>query len=546
VALSLALPSFAEVIATVDRTTVELNESFTLKLTVDSQIDVEPNVSALESDFFVGSRSNMSNTTIINGEVSRTRIWSFVLMAKNAGNLTIPPIAVGSDQSNPVRIMVAPQSTAVPGEADIFITAEVDNTSSYVQAQVLYTVQTYRAVATRQPRWSEPVASGVEALVEVAGEEKNYEAQLNGRAYHVVERTYAFFPQESGELQIAPAQFQARVLVNGRITGRKVFQSEAVAITVNPIPPPPADYPDAAWFPAKAVELRQDWSRELGGVPAGEPITRHVTVHASGQLQTQIPQLQPANVPNIRVYPDKPEERTVAGEGGIRAMRRDQYALIGMQAGDVELPELVLPWWNVDAGEWRLATLPATILTISPSQHAEVAPPPIEEQPIDPPAENVETVVVHSEMWRRISEGLAVLWVITLVTWWWSRRERKAKVAREPQEPPLHKQQARALKSARKAALAGEGGGLKTALLEWARLQWPDDAPRNVGDLAARVSLPLSSELKRLCSASYGPEGRDWDGDAIARALRSFSVIEDENTEVPLDELPPLYPGKAA
>ena len=58
-----AAPASAAVVASVDRTTVELNESFTLKLTVDSQIDVEPNVSALEADFFVGSRSNMSNTT---------------------------------------------------------------------------------------------------------------------------------------------------------------------------------------------------------------------------------------------------------------------------------------------------------------------------------------------------------------------------------------------------------------------------------------------------------------------------------------------------
>lgn len=149
-------------------------------------------------------------------------------------------------------------------------------------------------------------------------------------------------------------------------------------------------------------------------------------------------------------------------------------------------------------------------------------------------------------MWRRISEGLAILWVMTLVTWWWSRRERKARVAREPQEPPLHKQQARALKTARKAALAGDGAGLKSALLEWAGLQWPDDSPRNVGDLAARVSLPLSAELSRLCSASYGPEGRDWDGDAIARALRSFSVPGDDSAEFSQDELPPLFPGKAA
>ena len=221
VAFFLAIgPASADIIATVDRSSVELNESFILKLAVDTQFTAEPSAAGLDANFFVGSRSYTDNTTILNGEMQRSRTWSFILMAKREGNLTIPPISIGSEQSNPVRIIVLPQSIAVPGEADIFVTAEVDRAESYVQAQVLYTVKTYRSVATRQPRWSEPASSGVETLIEIAGEERNYEALLDGKAYNVIERIYAFFPQESGELHIAPARFEARVLRDRRITGR--------------------------------------------------------------------------------------------------------------------------------------------------------------------------------------------------------------------------------------------------------------------------------------------------------------------------------------
>jgi hypothetical protein len=38
----------ASVIASVDRADIELNESFTLKITVDTAIDTEPDASALE------------------------------------------------------------------------------------------------------------------------------------------------------------------------------------------------------------------------------------------------------------------------------------------------------------------------------------------------------------------------------------------------------------------------------------------------------------------------------------------------------------------
>lgn len=544
VALGLGAPVAANVLATVDRASVELNETFILKVTVDSQIDTEPNTSGLEKDFLIGSRSQISNTSILNGEVRRSRTWSFALMAKREGELIIPPISIGSERSNPVRVSVAPQSIAVPGEADIFITAEVDTTDSYVQAQILYTVKTYRAVATRQPRWSEPEVSGVETLVEIAGDEKNYEALLNGKAYNVIERHYAFFPQESGEFKVAPARFEARVLRNGRITGRKVFQSESSTVVVNPIPPPPEDYPDAVWFPASSVELSQDWSRDLQGLLAGEPITRHVTVVVAGQLETQIPELPLGKLSNIRVYPDKPELRTVAGDGGVRALRRDQYALIGTLAGDVELPELVLPWWDVNAGEWKVARLPATVLTFLPSANelAELQAPPVTGSAA---TAAVEGRIVYSELWRRVSEVLLLVWLLTLLFWWLSNRARM-QMPKEPEAPPIHKQLARHLKSARKAALSGDASGLKSSLLAWGRLQWPDNSPRNIDKLATRVSMPLSVELHKFCSASYGPGSSDWNGESIAKALRSFAVISDDNAVAAVDDLPPLFPNKAA
>ncbi len=77
VMLSVSFPGWcaAAVIASVDRDEVELNESFTLKVIVDSAIEVVPDVSALDQDFYIGSTSQLSNTTIVNGQISRSRTW---------------------------------------------------------------------------------------------------------------------------------------------------------------------------------------------------------------------------------------------------------------------------------------------------------------------------------------------------------------------------------------------------------------------------------------------------------------------------------------
>jgi hypothetical protein len=462
-------------------------------------------------------------------------------MAKQAGDLVIPPISVGNERSNALAITVAPQSAASPGESDIFVATEVDYTESYVQAQVLYRVKVYRSVATRQPRLFEPDISGVDVLVEIAGEERNYESLINGKNYNVVERVYALFPQASGQISIAPARFEARVLRDGRITGRKVFESEPVTIDVKPIPPPPQDHPDAAWFPAKSVELSEEWSRAPDSLPAGEPITRHVTVTALGQLSTQIPVIEAVESDGVKIYPDKPDLRVSAVPEGVLASRKDQYAMIGVEAGEVRLPALQLPWWNIDEDAWEIATLPARSIEILPSGDT----PPEPEVALQVPESFREpgpTRVIQSPFWRNTSVALASLWALTLLLFWLSRRE-PARARATPQAPPVHKQQSRLVKEARRAAREGDMHAAKAALLEWGRLQWPVGSPRSIADIAARVSAPLSTELATLGRLSYGPGGKAWEGARLDRALRSFTVVSAPEEQDSAKGLPPLMPS---
>jgi hypothetical protein len=520
ISLLLLMASAAEaaVKARVDRNTVDLNESFLLEIVVDSDIDSQPDVSALETDFEVGQSSQLSNTMYINGEITRSRTWTYQLMARRAGNFEIPPVRVGNELSQPILITVREPAKAPPGEADVFITSEVDLAETYVQAQVLYRIKVYRAVPTRQPALRDPDFGGVEVLIEQAGDERSYEARLNDRTYNVVERVYAIFPQESGEVTISPARFEARVLRDGRITGRKIFTSEPQTVRVLPIPEPPADFPQAAWLPARDLVLSERWSREIDELEAGEPITRTVTVSAVGLLETQIPVIDPPVIQGLNVYPDRPELKRSVEPGGIRGIRNEQYAMIATKSGEKSLPEMKLPWWDVSAREWRVATLPGRTISVMSSGEPAIPDEPVQ---VVTPAEDTapdEVVTVESELWQRIAEALAVLWLLTLAAWWWSSRSRRER-KREPKEaapPPVHKQQAQCLKTARKAALEGDGAGVRQALLEWSRLEWPAGAPRSIGELAERVSAPLSDELRGLSNAAYGANGSHWDGEAKA------------------------------
>ncbi len=285
---------------------------------------------------------------------------------------------------------------------------------------------------------------------------------------------------------------------------------------------------------------------------AGEPATRIVTLSALGQIETQLPAVDAPEVDGLNIYADMPELSRSLETGGIRGVRKDQYAIIGVSGGQVVLPAVEVPWWNLETGEWQVATLPERTLTIKGVE----APPPIQ-----PPAEEVapaeasetpavatpEEAVAVVTFWQRATEILAILWLLTIAAWWWSSRSgpRRQRAPREPQEPPVHKQQAQLLKAARKAASVSDAQGIRQALLDWGRLQWPADAPRSIGELASRVEAPLRNELERLSAASYGKASSEWDGTKLADALRSVTIVAEHSQVREREALPPLMPPAA-
>jgi len=533
--------ALATVTARVDRPAVDLNESFLLEVKIDTLGDLEPDLSVLEEDFVLGTVSSLNNTSIFNGQIRRSRTWSISLMAKSVGQQRIPAIAIGNEKTTPITITVKKPAEVLPGEADVFVTSEVDVSGTFVQAQILNRIKVYRAVNTRQPSLQVPTISGVEALDELVGADRIYESILNGKAYSVVERTIAIYPQENGEITLSPARFEARVLRDGRITGRKVFISETHTISVAPIPPPPADYPDAQWLPAQDVRLSEEWSRDLSDIKAGEPITRHVTISALGQIETQLPALELPEIGGINVYSDKPDLSRAVEEQGIRGIRKDQYAMIALRAGVVEIPEVTVPWWDLEAGAWRVARLPGRTINVEAAEMiAEVVQSP--DPSVDTGAgTSVAATSAANGTWKKASQLLVVVWVLTLLAWWWSTR-RMPRSRREPAPPPIYKQQAKFIKAARKAALAGDKRALRKALIEWGRLQWPDDVPRSIGDLANRVAAPLADELHRLSAVSYGQTDAVWDADALAKSLRSIVIREAVAESDVSHPLPPLMP----
>jgi hypothetical protein len=524
--------------ASVDRPVVRDNESFTYTLRAEGSVRGDPDLGALTEQFEVLGSASEKRIGIINGRTSQVTTWTYNLMPKSAGEFTLPPARVDGIQSNAVALRVTAPETSGNAPSDIFMELDAQPATVYVQSQVIFTLRLFVGVATGRATLTQPEVTGGEAIVEKLGEDSQYQTERAGRTFLVRERRYAVFPQAAGTLTIGPATFEAMVIPDRGFSRVQRFRSGSLEVAVQPAVPPPAALAGAAWLPARRIALSDNWSDDSAELAVGIPRTREVTIEADGLLETQLPDVTLTQQPGIRQYADQPELTRELTPQGFKATRRVAMAVIAQTPGDVTLPRIELPWFNVATESWEVASLQDRTLTILPS--TEVAqPPPLTEQtttalPVGAPA---------SRLWQGVSAGLALGWVATAVLWWRSSRvsgrgaRRMTTAQRSTASRPNER---KLLRAAQAACAANDADAARRALLEWAAARFPSAPPRSLGALASLLTEPVAGEVLDLEAQIYGTGSGKWEGSALRDALAALDAVRTKDEQAKEDLLP-LY-----
>lgn len=521
--------------ASVDRATVRENESLTYILRAEGQTRERPDLESLAVDFdILETRSSMS-VQMAGGQTSTVTEWLMQLMPRSPGQFTLPPVSLAGALSNPVDVEVLP---ALSGDApaDIFLEVEATPQTAYAQAEVIYTVRLYRGVNTGRSSLSEPEVEGGEAIVERLADDREYQVVRDGRQFATLERRYAIFPQSAGPLTIQPVTLDAVVITSSGFRGVQVFSSEAVELEVLDPVPPPQQWVDAAWLPARTLALTERWSAEGEPMTAGIPQTRTLIVEAEGVQESQLPELAILPADGIRQYPDQPELAREVTQRGLQARRTERYAVIAQAEGRPMLPDLVLPWFDVTEGAWKAASLPPRELEILPSTE-QPAVQPVLDQP-EAPADAAEAP--SSGLWQAVSAGLFVAWLATLGLWWQSRRPAPEPASHAEQATPRRTSNRRLLRQLRAACQANDGRRAHDLLLEWGALRLPGPAPSSLGAMAQRLPGGFAEAVAELERSLYGPDAGSWNGAVLAAELSEVDSVS-SSTDRRDDTLLPLY-----
>ena len=540
----------AAISISIDRKPVRVNESFQLFFESEQTPDQDPDFSPLQKDFVILSSSQSHNISIINGEYRRSLKWTLLLMPKEVGEFIVPGVHFGKDQSKSFKIEVksAGQNSA-PADGDLIFELSADKATIPVQGQVVVKLRLLTNLNVSAYQMHDLEIDGVEVVIEPLGRTRQYQTQLGGKPFLVREKKFALFPQQSGQLKIKP------VLAEIRLTSRaqtlfnpfpesgnlRRILSQGLTLEITSV----SDTFDAPnWLPATSIRLVEKWQGDLNRIIVGEPVTRTISLVAQGLTAAQLPDLVVKDIAGVKQYPDKPLLQNQRTTMGIIGTREQKIALIPTVAGSFILPEIAVPWWNVDTQRQEVALIPSRTINVSPATFKV----PVLLPNFDPfPASAIDSLLLTKantktgSFWVWVSLFLAIGWMVSIAVWWISRGRftRSGPAATVATSTSLRK----AKRRLNRACTDHNAREAMEALLEWARCFEPDRRFVRLSQIAQYFGEPLGQHIDRLNENLYSQSKIEWDGKDLWQACVSISSSQKERAGKEVDtRLQPLNP----
>ena len=367
----------------VDRAELARGETLTYTIRIyeqrqGMQLDLTP----LTDDFDVLGTRTSSQVRSINGQTESWTDYIVTLFPLTEGELTIPPIEINNLQTEPIVISVVNEGPRSNQDNDeLFLEIEVNKEALYVQEQLLFTVKLYYTInGIRNPQFTELEME--DTVIQLIGSPNQYEQIIEGVRYGVYEKRYVIFPQRSGPLEIPDILFRGEVtdgssnFVFRNLNTRRVTAFiEGITISVNERPVDAQEFDN--WLPVTNLSISEEWSTDLENLSVGDSITRTITLTADGLDGAVLPPFSPETLDGINVYQDPASIERTYVDGSIVGTRVESSTLVPVIAGTIEIPEIVIPWWDVSSDELKEAVITAKSIQVStiegeiPSEQAE-------------------------------------------------------------------------------------------------------------------------------------------------------------------------------
>ena len=397
--------------ASVDKTVLEIGDRLTVTYSTDGD---GTNFRAPKfSDFkLLMGPSQSQNIQIINGKISRSLSFSFVLEAIKEGKFTIPAATITIDgkeiNSNTVQVQVLPPSQAklerMKKEKEqeentrkqaidlinenLKIEVQVDKTTAYIGEPV---VATYRilmhpqlAVLQLTPEKTPQLNGFWNQEIDIGKIEYNLQ-NINNKTYQVaVIKKVILFPQQSGKLLIDSYEFNTtvRLQIQGQRRQRNdpfdqffdsffddffnrtykdfntIVKSPTITINVKELPKnAPLSFTNAVGSFSVNSWLDKTTTK------TGEAVTYRLKIEGKGNLKLLTPPT--LNLPsNIETYDPKIVDNTRVTSSNVEGNIVYEFVLIPQTPGEYKIPPFEFSYFDLNTKQYITQTTKELILKV--------------------------------------------------------------------------------------------------------------------------------------------------------------------------------------
>ncbi len=373
--------------ATVDRNVLTLNDRLQLTLTIHGTQDTSPpSFPSIDGFTLLYGPKISVQTRIINGNVSTSKGYTYVLQPTAKGKFTIGPSAVeykgNTYTSQPVSVEVvgsarpSPETQSPNLEKAIFVELSTDKSEAYLYEQVTLSFKLYfqKGLPISDINYTAPMTKNF--MEEKLGEQRQYEEIRDGIIYNVLELRTALFPMVSGELTITQAKLNCNLVIRqrreqrgydsffedsffddffGREQKRYPIDRATGQITIKVKPLPEQGKPKD--FHGAVGTYDMEASIKVQKVKVGDPITFSISIYGEGNIQTiNEPALILNNEDDFKLYPSESVTQITNRDELIRG-RKVFSKVIEPQNTDLEYtPTVVFSFFDPRTGQYRTIT----------------------------------------------------------------------------------------------------------------------------------------------------------------------------------------------
>ena len=345
------------------------------------------------------SRSQQNSVQVINGNTTSTSsvTFTYILMATTEGTFTIPGatiVAEGNEViSNSVQIKVLPEdkangissggetgtsssSASSISSSDLFVVANVNKTTVYEQEAFLLTYKIYTAIDLRGfDNVKLPDFKGFHSQeVDLPSDRKWELEHYRGRNYRsTVYRQFILFPQQTGELVIDAARFDASVaqanqvidpfdaFFNGRnayVEIKKSLFTPKLTITVNPLPQPKPEN-----FSNGVGEFSLNSSINSTNLKTNDAITLKIEIAGTGNLKL-ISNPEVKFPEDFEIYDPKVESSSQLTTGGLTGNLVIEYLAIPRNPGTYKIPSAQFSYFDINSKSYKTLSTEEYVLQV--------------------------------------------------------------------------------------------------------------------------------------------------------------------------------------